>query len=82
MTLFFMDNSETCGIFNIGTGKARSWNDLVKAVFGAMDKPPQIEYVAMPEAIKNQYQYYTCAEIKKIRAAGYVQNYLITGCYL
>ncbi|MBL7106106.1 MAG: ADP-glyceromanno-heptose 6-epimerase [Phycisphaerae bacterium] len=96
MTLFFMDNPDIGGIFNIGTGKARSWNDLVKGVFTAMDKKAAIEYVTMPDSIKNQYQYYTQADITKLRDAGfkkptttleeaikdYVQNYLQTGDYL
>ncbi len=90
MTLFFYDNPEINGLFNIGAGEARTWNDLVKAVFTAMDKEPNIEYIDMPESIRNQYQYYTCADITKIRRAGYkkqitsledavrdyVQNYL------
>jgi ADP-L-glycero-D-manno-heptose 6-epimerase len=71
MTLFFLDNSRRKGIFNIGTGKPRSWNDLVNAVFVAMGKKPKIEYIEMPDVIRNQYQYYTCAEISKIRRAGY-----------
>lgn len=74
MTLFFLDNPHISGLFNIGTGKARSWNDLVKAVFTAMDKEPNIEYIDMPLSIRNQYQYYTCADITKIRKAGYKQE--------
>jgi len=90
MTLFFYDNPQISGIFNIGTGKARTWNDLVKAVFTAMGRKPNIEYIDMPDSIRNQYQYFTEADISKFRQAGYnkqitsledtitdyVQNYL------
>jgi len=71
MTLFFLDNPKIVGLYNIGSGIARSWNDLVKAVFAAMEKKPNIEYIEMPESICNQYQYYTCADITKLRKAGY-----------
>ena len=96
MTLFFYDNPQIHGLFNIGTGKARNWNDLVKAVFTAMDKKPNIEYIEMPETIRSQYQYYTEADITNLRKAGfdkeittledaikdYVQNYLQENQYL
>ncbi|MGN6248036.1 MAG: ADP-glyceromanno-heptose 6-epimerase [Ginsengibacter sp.] len=79
------------GIYNVGTGKARTFNDLVKATFSALDRPAQIEYIDMPEDIRDTYQYFTEAEMEKIRAAGYhkpfysleegvkdyVQNYLV-----
>jgi ADP-L-glycero-D-manno-heptose 6-epimerase len=71
MTLYFYENPELGGIYNIGTGSARSWNDLVKAVFSAMDKEVDIEYIDMPENIKEQYQYYTCADMNKLKASGY-----------
>jgi ADP-L-glycero-D-manno-heptose 6-epimerase len=71
MTLFFYDNPQLSGLFNIGTGKASTWNDLVKAIFAAMGKEPNIEYIEMPESIRNQYQYYTCADITNLRKAGY-----------
>ena len=74
MTLFFLDNPEICGLFNIGTGRARSWNDLVKATFAAMGKEPNIEYIEMPDSIRNQYQYFTQAEMSKLRSAGYAQE--------
>jgi ADP-L-glycero-D-manno-heptose 6-epimerase len=59
------------GIFNCGTGRARSWTDLVTAVFSAMDVEPRIDFIDMPESIRNQYQYFTEARMEKIRAAGY-----------
>jgi len=90
MTLFFLDNPHLTGLFNIGAGKARTWNDLVKVACGAMGKLPKIEYIDMPDSIRNQYQYFTQADITKLRQAGYdkqpmsledaivdyVQNYL------
>jgi ADP-L-glycero-D-manno-heptose 6-epimerase len=135
MTLFFLDNLKTTGLFNIGSGEARNWNDLVKAVFAAMGSPREInlnrqnhkalvennisrgkkpnpvpseacpeqsrrvegiEYIDMPESIRNQYQYFTQAEMTKLHKTGYkkhttsledtikdyVQNYLIKGRYL
>ncbi len=71
MTLFFYDNPQINGLFNIGIGKARTWNDLVKAVFAAMGKAVLIEYIEMPESTRNQYQYFTQADITKLRKAGY-----------
>ena len=71
MTLFFLDNPRINGLYNIGTGKARSWNDLVKAVFAAMNKEPKIEFIDMPENLRSQYQYFTEADITKLRKAGY-----------
>jgi len=71
MTLFFLDNPETSGIYNLGAGVARTWNDLAKAVFAAMGKQPNIEYIDMPDSVRNQYQYFTEANIAKLRSAGY-----------
>jgi ADP-L-glycero-D-manno-heptose 6-epimerase len=59
------------GIFNIGTGKARSWNDLAKATFDAMGKEVDIEYVSMPEHLQDKYQYFTQADISKLTEVGY-----------
>lgn len=70
MTLFFMDNQGIGGIYNIGTGKARSWNDLAKAIFEAAGKQPRIEYIPMPLNLQEKYQYYTEANLEKIKAAG------------
>jgi ADP-L-glycero-D-manno-heptose 6-epimerase len=71
ITLFFMDKPRINGIFNVGKAEPRSWNELAKAVFAAMGKEPKIEYVEMPESIRNQYQYYTCADMTKLKKAGY-----------
>ena len=71
MTLFFLDNSGIGGIFNAGTGVARTWNDLSKAVFKAMNREVSVEYIDMPASIRDQFQYRTCAKIDKIRNVGY-----------
>ena len=63
------------GIYNVGTGKARSFNDLVNATFSGLDKSPQIKYIDMPEDIRNTYQYYTQATMDKIQAAGYSERF-------
>ena len=88
VTLFFEDHSQVSGLFNCGTGRARSWNDLVSALFAAMGRPPEIEYIDMPESLRNQYQYFTQADGAKLRSAGYdrpfttleeaVQDYVTT----
>jgi ADP-L-glycero-D-manno-heptose 6-epimerase len=62
------------GIYNVGTGQARSFNDLVKATFSGLDRKPEIKYIDMPEDIRETYQYYTQAEMQKIKAAGYHEN--------
>jgi ADP-L-glycero-D-manno-heptose 6-epimerase len=59
------------GIFNVGTGVARSFRDLVVAMFRALGQPENIEYIDMPPAIRDQYQYFTQAEIENLRRAGY-----------
>lgn len=74
MTLFFLERQNIGGIFNVGSGKARNWNDLAKAIFEAMNKQLNIEYIDMPSKIRNQYQYHTCSDTEKIRNAGYSQN--------
>lgn len=96
MTLFFAEHPEANGIFNIGTGQARSWNDLAAATFKAMGQEVNIEYIPMPESLQDKYQYFTQADIFKLRNAGYkgqitplekaikeyVQEYLLKGEYL
>jgi ADP-L-glycero-D-manno-heptose 6-epimerase len=93
MTLYLAANPSAQGIFNLGSGQAHSWNELAWALFAALGLPPRIEYIEMPEAIRGQYQYFTQADISKLRAAGYdhpvtsldeavldyVVNYLVPG---
>lgn len=69
-TLWFVDHPEVGGIFNVGSGEARTWNELAGAVFAALGRAPAIEYIEMPEAMRGTYQYYTCADLTRLRAAG------------
>jgi ADP-L-glycero-D-manno-heptose 6-epimerase len=71
MTLYVAATPKASGIFNIGSGVARTWNDLARAVFAAMGREPRIEYIEMSESIRDKYQYFTQADIAKLRAAGY-----------
>lgn len=67
---WFLRNPKACGIFNLGTGKARSWNDLVKSIYSALGQKPKIEYIEMPESIRNAYQYYTEARMDRLESVG------------
>jgi ADP-L-glycero-D-manno-heptose 6-epimerase len=64
-------SAEKNGLYNLGTGVARSFNDLVKATFAGLDKEPNIVYIDMPEDIRDKYQYFTEANMQKLQAAGY-----------
>lgn len=68
--LWFWKNPSKKGILNLGTGHAQSWNDLADGLFAAMGKPRQIQYIEMPENLRGQYQYFTEADMGKLRAAG------------
>jgi ADP-L-glycero-D-manno-heptose 6-epimerase len=90
-SLWFLDNPTVHGVFNIGTGIARTWNDVAKTMFVAAGKEPKIEYVDIPEVLKGKYQSYTLADTAKLKSVGYtggfrsledsitdyVQNYLM-----
>lgn len=90
---FMMANPKVSGLFNLGTGKARSFYDLAVATFCSMGKEPNIEFIEMPESLRGKYQYYTQAEMYKLKLAGYtdpffpleegvkdyVQSYLMKG---
>lgn len=71
MTLYFLEHPEINGIFNIGTGNPRTWNDLAKAVFSALGREPSIEYINMLEDVRDRYQYFTKADISKLYKSGY-----------
>jgi ADP-L-glycero-D-manno-heptose 6-epimerase len=73
--MWALDNPNVNGIFNLGTGHARSWNDLANALFAAMDKQVNIVYIDMPENVRKQYQYFTEAEMSKLRKAGYAKPF-------
>ncbi len=68
---WFMDGTTANGIFNVGTGKAESFRDMIVAMFKALGRAPNIEYVDMPENIRGQYQYFTQSSIENLRRAGY-----------
>src|SRR5262245_49229340 len=68
---WLLDTPAVSGIFNVGTGKARSFRDLITAMFGALGREADIEYVDMPAAIRHQYQYFTQAKVENLRRAGY-----------
>ena len=73
MTLHLAEEEEAGGLFNVGSGVARTWVDLANALFSAFGQKPDIEFIEMPENIRDQYQYHTCADISKIRATGYTR---------
>jgi ADP-L-glycero-D-manno-heptose 6-epimerase len=75
VTLHFLDDRGTGGLFNCGTGLARSWKDLMSATFSAMEVPSQIEFIEMPEVLRGKYQYFTQAETTKLRSAGYKASF-------
>lgn len=62
------------GLFNLGSGRAHTWLDLAHALFDACDRPPQIDFIDLPESLRGKYQYYTCANIERLRATGYKQE--------
>lgn len=76
MTLYFLDHPDKNGIFNIGTGHAQTWAELVKALFDSVGKPVNIEFIDMPDEIREKYQYFTEANMKKLRNSGYDKNIL------
>lgn len=100
MTLFFdpfnQAGKDCTGIYNLGSGVANTWLTLANSIFKALGKEPVIEFIDMPDNLKNQYQYYTKAEMTKLDNAGhkkecmpieesvrdYVQNYLVNDKYL
>jgi ADP-L-glycero-D-manno-heptose 6-epimerase len=96
MTLHFLEHKEKSGLYNVGSGKARTWNDLVTALFKSMNLPINIEYIDMPVHLVDKYQYFTEATLKRIKQTGYkkqlipletgisdyVKNYLLGKQYL
>ncbi len=91
MTLHLAQSPLASGLYNLGSGTAQSWLQLTHAIFAAAGVAPNIEFIDMPEALRSKYQYYTCADIAKLRQSGYkdeltplaeavrdyVQNYLV-----
>ncbi len=71
VVLWLLDNPEVNGLFNLGTGQARRWLDLANALFAALERPASVEFIELPETLRDRYQYFTEAEMAKLRAAGY-----------
>jgi len=68
---WLLESPRVSGLFNVGTGQARSFREMIEAMFAALNRAPKIEYIDMPESIRGQYQYFTQSEIGRLRAAGY-----------
>ncbi len=93
--LFLMEHRKNSGLYNLGSGTARTFLDLVRATFTAMGKPERISFIDTPEDIRDKYQYFTEARMQKLKAIGYdtpftsleegvtdyVKNYLASGAY-
>ncbi|MDE1170265.1 MAG: ADP-glyceromanno-heptose 6-epimerase [Verrucomicrobium sp.] len=75
VTLHFALDSRAGGLFNCGTGQARTWVDLANALFAAMNRPADIRFVEMPEILREKYQYFTEADMGKLRRAGYLHPF-------
>jgi ADP-L-glycero-D-manno-heptose 6-epimerase len=73
---WLLDTSSVNGIFNVGTGNAESFRDMIGAMFKALGRPADIEYIEMPDAIRNQYQYFTQARVENLRGAGYNAGFM------
>jgi ADP-L-glycero-D-manno-heptose 6-epimerase len=71
--LWLLQHEDVSGLFNVGSGRARSFEDLAKALFAALGRAPEIEYIDMPESIRDRYQYYTEARMTRLRDAGFDQ---------
>jgi len=96
MTLHFIEQKDKHGLYNVGSGKARTWNNLVTALFKSMNLPVNIEYIDLPDHLADKYQYFTEANLKRIKESGYkktlstlesgvtdyVKNYLLGKQYL
>jgi ADP-L-glycero-D-manno-heptose 6-epimerase len=95
-TVFLAEHVNGGGLYNLGSGQPHTWLELVTPIFKALGREPNIKFVDMPEAMRSKYQYFTSANIGKLRAAGfdrkltaladavtdYVKNYLLTGAHL
>lgn len=74
--LWFIQNPDVNGLFNVGTGRAQSFKELAEATFHALGLEPNIEYIDMPDSLKKRYQYYTKAEMSQLRKAGYNKEFM------
>jgi ADP-L-glycero-D-manno-heptose 6-epimerase len=95
-TIFLAEHECGGGLYNIGSGEPNTWLSLVRAIFAALSREPKIQFIEMPEYLREKYQYFTCAHIDKLRSAGftqkmtplhdavydYVKHYLVPGKHL
>ncbi len=95
-TVFLAEQIEGGGLYNIGSGEPNTWLSLVRAIFNALGREPKIQFIEMPDYLREKYQYFTCADIDKLQSAGftqkmtklpdavydYVKNYLVPGKHL
>jgi ADP-L-glycero-D-manno-heptose 6-epimerase len=96
MSIYLAETHAAGGLFNLGSGEANSWNTLARAIYSALNREPRIEYIPMPEMLRAKYQYFTQADVTKLRQAGftqpitpladsvadYVRNYLVPSRHL
>jgi ADP-L-glycero-D-manno-heptose 6-epimerase len=73
--LFLMHHRKNSGIYNLGSGRARTWNDLAAGIFSSLKLPIQVNYIPIPEDIRNSYQYFTEADMQKLVSIGYTQPF-------
>lgn len=73
--IWFYENKPMCGLYNVGTGKARTFNDLAKTIFECLERKENIKYIDIPPKIRDKYQYFTEAKVFKLRRAGYNRNF-------
>jgi len=73
--LWLMEHRSVSGLFNLGTGRAQSWLDLMEALYGAVGRELRIRWMDTPEEIRDRYQYFTQAEMGRLRAAGYTRAF-------
>lgn len=95
-TVFLAERADGGGLYNIGSGEPNTWLALVHAIFHALEREPKIQFIEMPEYLREKYQYFTCADIDKLRSTGfnqkmtklpdavydYVKHYLVPGKHL
>jgi ADP-L-glycero-D-manno-heptose 6-epimerase len=96
MTIHLAETASAGGLYNLGSGEANTWNALATAIFAALGRAPRIEYIPLPDVLRAKYQYFTQADIERLRASGYagaitplaeavgdyVKNYLVPGRHL
>jgi ADP-L-glycero-D-manno-heptose 6-epimerase len=75
VVMYLLDHQSINGIYNVGTGHARTWNHVARALFAAAGKPVNIEYIPMPEILRGKYQYFTEADMSLLRKAGYTRSF-------